>query len=75
VIYFSSSYSRISILKKYINMYVAGEVVFADVLSYAGGRSKGCGIVEYATASEAANAISTLNDTERNERPLLIPSG
>ena len=45
----------------------AGNVIRADVLTEnVDGRikSKGCGLVEYATASDAMNAINTLNDVE-----------
>jgi RNA recognition motif-containing protein len=40
----------------------AGEVVSADVLQLPNGRSKGCGIVEYATAEDAQNAVQTLSN-------------
>ncbi|KAJ3071249.1 hypothetical protein HDU98_005630 [Podochytrium sp. JEL0797] len=48
-------------LKDYMRK--CGEVIFADVLTMPGGRSKGCGVVEYATAEEADRAIRELNDT------------
>jgi RNA recognition motif-containing protein len=40
-----------------------GEVMHADVMQSADGRSKGCGMVTFSTAREAAHAISTLNQT------------
>ena len=40
-------------------MRTAGEVVRADVLTGHYGRSKGCGIVEYATVEEAAGAVAS----------------
>ena len=49
-----------------------GNVVRADVLEEPGGRSKGCGIVEFALADEAARAISTLNDTELKGRTIFV---
>jgi len=47
-----------------------GDVVYADVMTEGGkgGRSKGCGIVEFSTAKEAKRAISELHDTEINGR-------
>jgi RNA recognition motif-containing protein len=46
------------------HMRSAGEVTRADVLQGYDGRSKGCGIVEYATVEEANTAVETLNDSE-----------
>ena len=37
-----------------------------------GGRSKGCGIVEYSTAEEAAQAILTLHDRMLGGRPVCV---
>lgn len=45
-----------------IVLMVAGEVVHADVLTLPNGMSKGCGVVEYATASEAQRAIAELSN-------------
>lgn len=42
----------------------AGNVLYADVLQLANGRSKGCGIVEYATQEEAQKAVETLSNQE-----------
>uniref|UniRef100_A0A7S4IV91 RRM domain-containing protein n=1 Tax=Odontella aurita TaxID=265563 RepID=A0A7S4IV91_9STRA len=50
----------------------AGEVVFAEVMKEHDGRSKGCGIVEFATAAEAEEAISTLTDTELKGRMIFV---
>lgn len=49
-----------------------GDVVFAEVMSEHDGRSKGCGIVEYATAEEAQNAITNLTDTELKGRMIFV---
>ena len=50
----------------------AGEVVHAEVITEANGRSKGCGIVEYATEEEAQEAIKTLTDTELKGRMVFV---
>lgn len=50
----------------------AGEVVHADVLINAMGRSKGCGVVEFASADDAKKAMETLNDKELMGRPVFI---
>jgi len=57
-------------LKDYMRQ--CGNVVYADVLKFDDSRSKGCGIVEYETAAEAAEAIRTLNNTEMNGRVIYI---
>jgi RNA recognition motif-containing protein len=49
-----------------------GNVVYADVFLDEYGRSKGCGIVEYATREEALNAIKALNDTKIGDSERLI---
>lgn len=56
-------------LKDYFG--TVGHVVRADV-EEEGGRSKGWGIVEYATASEASEAMTRLNDTELLGRPVHV---
>ena len=38
----------------------AGEVLHADVLHEPSGRSKGCGLVSFASAADAANAIDIM---------------
>lgn len=51
----------------------AGEVLYADVMTETGtGRSKGCGIVEFATTEDAAAAISMLNESELDGRNILV---
>merc|ERR1719410_1986800 len=54
------------------HMRQAGEVLFAEVMTEPDGRSKGCGIVEYAQPSEAKEAISLLNDSELNGRMIFV---
>lgn len=54
------------------HMREAGEVLHAEVIMEANGRSKGCGIVEYATEGEAQEAINTLNDTELKDRMIFV---
>lgn len=54
------------------HMREAGEVVHAEVITEANGRSKGCGIVEYATEEEAQEAISTLTDTDLKGRMIFV---
>ncbi|CCG81830.1 Predicted protein [Taphrina deformans PYCC 5710] len=49
-----------------------GEVLHADVLMNSDGRSKGCGVVEYATASEAQRAISELSNQTLSGRMVYI---
>jgi RNA recognition motif-containing protein len=48
------------------------EVTRADVMTTPDGRSKGCGIVEFATAEGAQQAVLTLNDTELNGRQIFV---
>ena len=50
----------------------AGSVVHADVMVGSDGRSKGCGLVTFATAQEAQNAIAALNDTDLGGRPIFV---
>lgn len=54
------------------HMRSAGEVVFAEIITEQNGRSKGCGIVHYATEEEAQQAISTLAHTELNGRTIFV---
>jgi RNA recognition motif-containing protein len=51
-----------------------GEPVHASVFLDDGGRSKGCGIVEFNTREEALNAISQLNDSRigNSDRPIFV---
>ena len=48
------------------------EVVRVDIMQTSDGRSKGCGIVEFATAQGAAEAVLTLNDTEISGRRIFV---
>jgi RNA recognition motif-containing protein len=48
------------------------EVTRADVMTGHDGRSKGCGIVEFATADGAQQAVLTMNDTELNGRQIFV---
>ncbi|KAI9094349.1 hypothetical protein DFS34DRAFT_629094 [Phlyctochytrium arcticum] len=50
----------------------AGEVLFADILIGPTGRSKGCGVVEFAKPEEAQAAIKELSDTNLMGRPVFI---
>lgn len=47
-------------------------MVYANVIKDDDGRSKGWGIVEYATPEEAVAAINTLNATELGGRTILV---
>ncbi|RKO95909.1 hypothetical protein CAUPRSCDRAFT_1810, partial [Caulochytrium protostelioides] len=49
-----------------------GTVLVADVLKLAGGRSKGCGIVEYADPASAERAIHELCNTELFNRQIFV---
>ena len=49
-----------------------GSVVRADVMEEPGGRSKGCGLIEYATAEQAQLAMVTLKDTDLKGRPIFV---
>lgn len=48
------------------------EVTRANVITGNDGRSKGCGIVEFATAADAQQAVETLNDTELKGRQIFV---
>lgn len=50
----------------------AGDVMHADVMHGADGRSKGCGLVTFATAREAAHAISALHDSVLHARSIFV---
>ena len=50
----------------------AGEVLHADIMMGADGRSKGCGMVTYSSAREAAHAIQTLNQTTVGGRNIFV---
>lgn len=57
-------------LKDYMKQ--AGEISYADVLQDSNGRSRGCGLVEYARAEDAQTAIETLHDTELHGRLIFV---
>jgi RNA recognition motif-containing protein len=50
----------------------AGEVVYADILKLPDGKSKGCGVVEYATAQEAREAVERLSNQFLNGRQVYV---
>jgi hypothetical protein len=54
------------------HMRTVGEVVYADVMMGADGRSKGCGLVEFANPMEAQRAINELNDSELMGRAIFV---
>merc|ERR1712187_1033532 len=57
------------------HMREAGEVVFAEVMTEGGvkgGRSKGCGIVQFATLGAAQRARTRMHDSLLNGRPILV---
>lgn len=54
------------------NISLAGNVVFADVLTTPTGRSKGCGIVEYSTREEAQKAVEKLSNLELDGRQIYV---
>jgi len=49
-----------------------GNVVYADVFRDSSGRSKGCGIIEFQTKEESAEAIKTMNDSDLDGRPIFV---
>lgn len=57
-------------LKEYMKR--AGNVIKADVMEEPSGRSKGCGIVTFATMEEAQHAVNTLNNTELDGRLIFL---
>jgi RNA recognition motif-containing protein len=50
----------------------AGEVSHADVMMEHDGRSKGCAIVRFASAQDAANAIQQMHDSELQGRTIFV---
>eukprot|EP00928_Gymnodinium_smaydae_P027368 TRINITY_DN21190_c0_g1_i2.p1 TRINITY_DN21190_c0_g1~~TRINITY_DN21190_c0_g1_i2.p1 ORF type:complete len:411 (+),score=42.62 TRINITY_DN21190_c0_g1_i2:55-1233(+) len=57
------------------HMREVGEVVFAEVMTEGGvkgGRSKGCGIVQFATLGAAQRAVDRLHDSDLKGRPILV---
>lgn len=49
-----------------------GNIAFADIMRGPDKKSKGCGIVEFSTESEAAHAIETMNEHDINGRQILV---
>ena len=49
-----------------------GEVLHADVMTGHDGRSKGCGLVTFAAAHDAARAIQTLHDSVLHSRSIFV---
>ncbi|KAL3778321.1 hypothetical protein ACHAW5_008874 [Stephanodiscus triporus] len=54
------------------HMRAAGDVLHAKVLTMQDGRSKGCGVVEYASADAASRAIAELHDSELMGRQIFV---
>ncbi len=54
------------------HMRAAGNVTYAEVMQEPDGRSKGCGIVEFADAKGAQEAIKSLNDSELKGRMIFV---
>ena len=54
------------------HMSQAGEVVRADVMEGPDGRSKGIGLVRFASEEEAVNAVETLTDSELDGRTIFV---
>ena len=54
------------------HMRQAGEVTHADVMMEGRGRSKGCGLVTFASPEDALNAIDELHDSELNGRKIFV---
>jgi RNA recognition motif-containing protein len=48
------------------------DVVRADIMTSHDGRSKGCGLVEFASLAEASQALETLNNTEIKGRAIFV---
>ncbi|CAM9872104.1 unnamed protein product [Discosporangium mesarthrocarpum] len=51
---------------------LGGDVVRADVMTDQDGRSRGCGIVEFANADQASQAIEQLNNSELKGRMIFV---
>jgi hypothetical protein len=47
-------------------------IVAAEIISYASGRSKGCGLVEYKSVADAEKAVKTLTNTELEGRKIFV---
>lgn len=51
---------------------LGGDVIRADVMTDQGGRSRGCGIVEFADPDQASQAIEQLNNSELKGRMIFV---
>ncbi|XP_063690644.1 myelin expression factor 2-like isoform X2 [Bolinopsis microptera] len=54
------------------HMKEAGNVTFVELFEDEGGKSMGCGLVEYSTPEEAKKAIESLNDSKVNGREVKV---
>jgi RNA recognition motif-containing protein len=54
------------------HMQTVGDVVHTEIITEPNGRSKGCGIVEYATEEAALQAISSLTHSELKGRNIFV---
>eukprot|EP01013_Petalomonas_cantuscygni_P013763 TRINITY_DN2836_c0_g1_i1.p1 TRINITY_DN2836_c0_g1~~TRINITY_DN2836_c0_g1_i1.p1 ORF type:complete len:328 (-),score=36.56 TRINITY_DN2836_c0_g1_i1:1183-2136(-) len=54
------------------HMRQAGDVTRVDIFQMTDGRSKGCALVEFATAAGARNALATLNETQLQGRNIFL---
>lgn len=50
----------------------SANIVSAEIIAYASGRSKGCGLVEFKSAADAAKAVSQLTNTELGGRKIFV---
>jgi len=50
----------------------SANVVSAEIISYASGRSKGCGLVEFKSVADADKAIKTLTNSELDGRKIFV---
>ena len=54
------------------HMKQAGTVLHADVMMRNDGKSQGCGLVSFASAKDARNAINSLHDSELDGRLIFV---
>lgn len=50
----------------------SANIVSAEIIAYASGRSKGCGLVEFKSAADAAKAVAQLTNTELGGRKIFV---
>ena len=50
----------------------SANIVTAEIIAYASGRSKGCGLVEFKSTADAAKAINQLTNTELGGRKIFV---